>query len=108
MEYKRGIDVSFWQGDIDWETVKNSGLVDFAMIRAGYGQGSLDDFWLRNVQECTRLKIPFGVYWFMTEMGTSPTASQIKSSTRQESSACPGSTRWRISTPRFRRPFSIL
>ena len=34
------------------------------MIRAGYGQGSLDDFWLRNVQECTRLKIPFGVYWF--------------------------------------------
>lgn len=64
MEYKRGIDVSYAQGDIDWETVKNSGLVDFAMIRAGYGQGSLDDFWLRNVQECTRLKIPFGVYWF--------------------------------------------
>ena len=64
MEYKRGIDVSYSQGEIDWETVKNSGLVDFAMIRAGYGQGSLDDFWLRNVQECTRLKIPFGVYWF--------------------------------------------
>ena len=34
MEYKRGIDVSYAQGDIDWETVKNSGLVDFAMIRA--------------------------------------------------------------------------
>ena len=64
MEYKRGIDVSYAQGKIDWETVKNSGLADFAMIRAGYGQGNADEQWLRNVQECTRLDIPFGVYWF--------------------------------------------
>ena len=63
MEYKRGIDVSYAQGEIDWETVKNSGLADFAMIRAGYGQGNADEQWLRNVQECTRLDIPFGVYW---------------------------------------------
>jgi GH25 family lysozyme M1 (1,4-beta-N-acetylmuramidase) len=32
----KGIDVSSWQGSIDWKAVKNSG-VDFAMIRTGYG-----------------------------------------------------------------------
>ena len=35
MEY-RGIDVSKWQGSIDWSRVKNSG-VEFAIIRIGYG-----------------------------------------------------------------------
>ena len=35
MEY-RGIDVSKWQGTIDWAKVKNSGA-EFAIIRVGYG-----------------------------------------------------------------------
>lgn len=34
---KRGIDVSKWNGKIDWATVKNSGI-DFAIIRIGYGE----------------------------------------------------------------------
>lgn len=63
MDYKRGIDVSQWQGEIDWEAVKASGI-DFAMIRAGYGQNTIDPQWKRNADECTRLGIPFGVYWF--------------------------------------------
>lgn len=63
MDYKRGIDVSQWQGVIDWEAVKASGI-DFAMIRAGYGQNTIDPQWKRNADECTRLGIPFGVYWF--------------------------------------------
>lgn len=33
----KGIDVSQWQGNIDWQAVKDSG-VDFAIIRAGYGK----------------------------------------------------------------------
>ena len=32
----KGIDVSVWQGKIDWKKVKASGIV-FAMIRVGYG-----------------------------------------------------------------------
>ena len=35
---KYGIDVSKHQGEIDWIKVKNSGKVEFAMLRAGYGK----------------------------------------------------------------------
>ena len=61
--YKQGIDVSKWQGVIDWEKVKGSG-VEFAMLRAGYGSGHIDAQFERNASECTRLGIPFGIYWF--------------------------------------------
>ena len=61
--YRKGIDVSKWQGAIDWEKVKANG-VEFAMLRAGYGQGNIDEQFRRNADECTRLGIPFGVYWF--------------------------------------------
>lgn len=59
----RGIDVSQWQGDIDWQKVK-ADVVDFAILRAGYGRGNIDPKFERNADECTRLEIPFGVYWF--------------------------------------------
>ena len=59
----KGIDVSKWQGVIDWEKAKADG-VEFAMIRAGYGQNNIDEYFKRNADECTRLGIPFGVYWF--------------------------------------------
>lgn len=42
MDYRRGIDVSYHQGNIDWASVKASG-VEFAMLRAGYGQGNIDN-----------------------------------------------------------------
>ncbi len=61
--YKKGIDVSKWQGVIDWERVKAAGI-DFAMLRAGYGQGNIDPQFERNAAECERLGIPYGVYWF--------------------------------------------
>ena len=61
--YRKGIDVSKWQGTIDWEKVKAGG-VEFAMLRAGYGQGNPDAQFERNAAECERLGIPFGVYWF--------------------------------------------
>ena len=61
--YRKGIDVSKWQGAIDWEKAKADGI-EFAMLRAGYGQGNIDEQFRRNADECTRLGIPFGVYWF--------------------------------------------
>lgn len=63
MEYRRGIDVSHHQGVLDWEKLKADG-VEFAMLRAGYGQSTTDTQFHRNAQECTRLGIAFGVYWF--------------------------------------------
>lgn len=56
------IDVSEWQYDIDWEAAKADG-VDGAIIRLGYGWGNgFDKYALRNIGECKRLGIPFGVY----------------------------------------------
>lgn len=60
----KGIDVSSWQGVIDWNKVKASGI-DYAILRVGYGDDipSQDDkYFRRNADECTRLGIPFGVY----------------------------------------------
>ena len=57
-----GIDVSQWNGDIDWDRVRKAGI-RFAMIRAGYG-ASLDGKFVRNISECNRVGIPCGVYWF--------------------------------------------
>ena len=59
----KGIDVSKWQGVIDWQKVKADG-VKFAMIRAGYGTNNIDEQFKRNITECNRLGIPCGVYWF--------------------------------------------
>lgn len=59
---KKGIDVSSHQGTIDWVKVKPH--IDFAIIRAGYGQDNLDSHAVRNVKECVRLGIPYGLYWF--------------------------------------------
>lgn len=60
-----GIDVSKFQGIINWEEVKPR--IDFAIIRCGYGRDipSQDDpMFIRNANECTRLNIPFGVYLY--------------------------------------------
>ena len=56
------IDVSAWQGVIDWEAAK--GRIDGAILRAGYGKGKADKFFARNAAECNRLGIPCGAYWF--------------------------------------------
>ena len=62
----KGIDVSYAQGVIDWEKVKASGLVDFAILRAGYGKetSQIDDQFSRNYTACKQLGIPVGVYWY--------------------------------------------
>lgn len=57
-----GIDVSRHQGDIDWDRVKPN--VDFAIMRAGFGKNNIDAKARRNVSECERLGIPYGLYWF--------------------------------------------
>ena len=61
---RRGIDVSKWNGKIDWNKVKKSG-VKFAIIRIGYGDdlsSQDDEYAIYNMTECERLGIPYGVY----------------------------------------------
>lgn len=58
------IDVSEHQGTIDWQAVKNAG-VDGAIIRVSFGRyNRFDKEAQRNINECKRLGIPFGVYFY--------------------------------------------
>lgn len=59
----KGIDVSQWQGNIDWQKVKGAG-VQFAMLRAGYGRNNLDTKFHRNAKGAVAVGIPVGLYWF--------------------------------------------
>lgn len=57
---KRGIDVSQWNGQIDWSKV----IADFVYIRAGVGIGAPDARLLENVHGAASRGIPFGFYHF--------------------------------------------
>ena len=61
----KGIDVSSYQGNMNWEQAKNE--IDFAIIRCGFG-GNLtsqdDNKYARNTEECKRFNIPYGVYLY--------------------------------------------
>ena len=65
-----GIDVSKWQGKIDWQQVADAG-VDFAMIRVGFrttdtGEIEEDPYAAYNLQQAARAGIQLGVYFFST------------------------------------------
>lgn len=65
---KKGIDVSKYQGEIDWEAVKNDGI-DYAIIRVGirgYSEGGIveDEFFRQNIEGAIANEIPVGVYFF--------------------------------------------
>lgn len=63
-----GIDVSKWNGEIDWEVVKAEG-VDFAIIRCGYRGSSSgwlieDPYFYKNLEGAKKAGIKVGVYFF--------------------------------------------
>lgn len=65
---KIGIDVSQWQGKIDWQKVKAAG-VEFAMIRVGYqygfgGEYVLDPYFEANLDGAKANNLPVGVYFY--------------------------------------------
>ena len=63
---KRGIDVSRWDYEVDWDAVKADD-VSFAIIRCGHHHNAAletDEYWERNAAECERLGIPYGVYFY--------------------------------------------
>ena len=59
----RGIDVSNFQGTIDWSQVKAAGI-EFAILKVGPVYGNPDSTFERNATECERLGIPYGVYYY--------------------------------------------
>ena len=62
------MDVSRWQGRIDWDKVKASGKIDGVMLRAlGYkgGKPYVDQTFERNYAACAARGIPVGVYFWL-------------------------------------------
>jgi lysozyme len=59
-----GIDVSRWQGEIDWDRVKDAGT-RFAFIKATEGGDHLDPNFRRNWTEARRVGIPRAAYHFV-------------------------------------------
>jgi GH25 family lysozyme M1 (1,4-beta-N-acetylmuramidase) len=75
----KGIDVSAAQGVIDWSLVKEG--VDFAIIRMGFGSNieSQDDKQaLRNVEECTKYGIPYGLYLYSYALNKEQCLSEVE------------------------------
>lgn len=63
-----GIDVSQWQGEIDWSAVKSAD-VEFAIIRIGYqagygGEYIIDPYFETNLTGATKVGLPVGVYFY--------------------------------------------
>ncbi len=67
--FSTGVDVSSFQGDIDWDAVADDGI-DFAIIRVGfrgYGSGGsvhIDDYAEKNIQEANEAGLSVGVYFY--------------------------------------------
>ncbi len=82
--FNHGIDVSQWNGDLDWKKLRESG-VEFAYIRIGYyhtGQGYIDYKFKENLKACVENGIDFGVYvysYVYTYSETEKCAKWVKS-----------------------------
>ncbi len=75
------IDVSKWQGTMDWRTVKKAGI-SHAMLRAGYGNSvrQTDPMFRQNAAGCAAQGVHWGAYWY--SYATSPAQA------RQEARCC--------------------
>ncbi len=65
---KIGLDISKWQGEVDFEELKNSG-VEFVILRVGGTRGTggeyfLDEYFERNITEANKYNIPVGIYFY--------------------------------------------
>ena len=73
----RGIDVSKWQGDINWKKVAADG-VDFAMIRSSYGSEHTDEKLKKNVSGCEKYGIDYGFYHYTYAKSASEARKEAK------------------------------
>lgn len=79
---KIGIDVSAWQGEVDWKKVKQAGA-EFAIIRLGYqdgydGEYILDRYFERNIEGANSADLPIGVYFYSYANSTDEAKKQAQ------------------------------
>lgn len=75
----KGIDVSQWQDEIDWEKVKQSG-VQFVIIRAGYGRSlsQKDPNFEKNYAGATKAGLKVGAYWYSYAVSSADAQQEAK------------------------------
>lgn len=66
----RGIDISNWQGNVDYDTLKNN--ADFVVFKATESNTYVDRYLKRNQQEARRVGMLVGYYCFAQPAQTSP------------------------------------
>ncbi len=71
----RGVDVSHYQGDIDWEVLSGEGI-DFAFIKATEGSSFVDDKFAYNFIEAQKCDIAVGAYHFFSFDSTGEAQAQ--------------------------------
>ena len=72
-----GIDVSEWQGDIDWQEVKNAGI-QVVYIRSSEGSGYIDADAIRNYNGAKANGIKVGFYHYLTARNQSEAIEQAE------------------------------
>lgn len=75
----KGIDVSKWQGNIDFAKVKSDG-VGFVIIRAGYGKelSQKDVCFENNYANAKAAGLPVGAYWYSYATSASEAEAEAK------------------------------
>lgn len=75
-----GIDVSKWQGNINWDAVKSSGKVDFAILKIGSGRVATqkDRTFEKNYASAKAAGIPIGGYWYSYAMSPQEAHQEAK------------------------------
>ncbi|MBQ7918316.1 MAG: glycoside hydrolase family 25 protein [Lachnospiraceae bacterium] len=71
----QGIDVSHYQGDIDWEKLESQGI-DFAYIKATEGSSSVDERFTENWSEAAVTSMKIGAYHFFSFDSAGETQAQ--------------------------------
>lgn len=71
-----GIDVSKWQGVVDWNKVRAAGI-DFVMIKAGEGT-KVEETFIRNITGAKQAGIQCGIYWFANARNTDECKAEAK------------------------------
>ena len=76
-----GVDVSAWQGEIDWQKVKGAGI-EFAFVRIGYrgyesGKLNEDEYGIANLEGAAAAGLKVGAYFFSQALSTKEVDQEI-------------------------------
>jgi len=75
-DYYKGLDVSVYQREIDWNKIKQN--FDFAIIRMGYGKNGVDKYWDINYPAAKAAGVPIGTYLFSYAENEADAAEEAK------------------------------